>query len=241
MSNNCEHCGQNTATVKIMIQNKIGQEEGILNLCQVCFDDFAKEHPDMKPAADFGAMIQAFFNMFNGNNLNNNSSISSNNKDNNIDKNLNLNLDNVKNKLLDLMASNNININDAAKTGVTENNNDNSRNLTPSKVGAKKFNSNRWKNSLNKICPNCKSTSKIFMTTGRVGCEKCYLAFKEEINEKLLTMTGENIITKFNKTTISVKSKVYILKKDLDEAVEREDYELAAKIRDDLKILVKSE
>ena len=79
------------------------------------------------------------------------------------------------------------------------------------------------------------------MTTGRVGCEKCYLAFKEEINEKLLTMTGENIITKFNKTTISVKSKVYILKKDLDEAVEREDYELAAKIRDDLKILVKSE
>jgi len=232
MSTNCEHCRENIATVKIMIQNKIGQEEGMLNLCQVCFDDFAKEHPDMKPAADFGAMMQAFFNMFNGNNQNN---------ENDSDKNLNLNLDNVKNKLLDLMASNNININGSAKTGATENNNDRSRNLTPSKVGAKKFNSNRWKNSLNKICPNCKSTSKIFMTTGRVGCEKCYLAFKEEINEKLLTMTGENIITKFDKTIISVKSKVYILKKDLDEAVEREDYELAAKIRDDLKILVKSE
>ncbi len=77
------------------------------------------------------------------------------------------------------------------------------------------------------------------MTTGRLGCEKCYLSFKDEINLKLLQMTGENILTKSNKTVISNESKVYILEKDLNEAVEREDYELAARIRDDLKILVK--
>ena len=221
----CEQCGERQATVKIMIQGKAGQEEGMLNLCQVCFDIFAKEHPDMKPAADFGAMMQAFLNMFNSNGTNINNSDDKENFD--------ANIDDVKNKLLNLIGQNN-KISDKN----TNNKNININNLG-NNTGAKKFNSKKWKKSLNKICPNCKSTSQRFITTGRLGCEKCYLSFKDEINEKLLTMTGENLITKSDKTTISVESKVFILKRDLNDAVEREDYELAAKIRDDIKVLVK--
>ena len=219
----CDQCGKNDATVKIMIQGKDGQDEGLLNLCQSCFNEFAEEHPDIKPAADFGAMMQAFFNMFNG--KASNDDINSNEND------LNIDIENVRDKLMNLIGNNAVENNDPKSI---EN-----KNSLGSNIGAKKFNSKKWKKSLNRICPTCKTSSKRFMTTGRLGCEKCYLAFKDEINEKLLAMTGENIVTKFDKTSISDESKVYILKRDLDEAVEREDYELAAKIRDDLKVLVR--
>ncbi len=250
----CDQCGSNNASVKIMIQGVNEQENDILNLCQGCFNDFAKDHPDMKPAADFGSMMQAFFNLFNNGNIsgnieNKNNSINiplignnNNNGNNNID------INKIKNELLNLIgkksngsngSSNINNSNNPLNFQTDSDNNNEDNNKSISNTGYRKFNSNNWKNSLNKICPNCKSSSKKFMTTGRLGCEKCYLSFKDEINLKLLQMTGENILTKFNKTVISNESKVYILKRDLNEAVEREDYELAARIRDDLKILVK--
>ena len=258
----CDQCGSNNASVKIMIQGVNGQESDILNLCQGCFNDFAKDHPDMKPAADFGSMMQAFFNLFNNGNISGN--IDTNNKNNSINipiignnssdnNNNNIDINKIKNELLNLIDkksnsgngnNNNNNNNNNPLNFQTDsdnnNSNNNNNNKSISNTGYKKFNSKNWKNSLNKICPNCKSSSKKFMTTGRLGCEKCYLSFKDEINLKLLQMTGENILTKFNKTFISNESKVYILKRDLNEAVEREDYELAARIRDDLKILVKS-
>jgi protein arginine kinase activator len=99
-----------------------------------------------------------------------------------------------------------------------------------------------------KKCPKCDHSTLDIIKTGKLGCSYCYTAFKDElINVLYLTHSTpgspEQIIhtgKKPKKYTSSLlqedkKVKLIKLKYKMDIAVKEEDYELAAKLRDQIK------
>lgn len=101
-------------------------------------------------------------------------------------------------------------------------------------------------------CPGCGMTWRKIEEASRVGCARCYSTFGKAMTRVLMDIhkasahvgkhpgrhdpvkTG-TILTAFN-----VASKLRELKLKLDEAVLAENYEAAAKIRDEMKKLEKS-
>ena len=90
-------------------------------------------------------------------------------------------------------------------------------------------------------CDCCKMSFNEISRTGRVGCARCYKFFEKQL---------EPAIAKIHKTTVHVGKKpvrpetaektaendtVAELKKQLKEAVEKEEYERAAVLRDEIK------
>ena len=81
-------------------------------------------------------------------------------------------------------------------------------------------------------CPTCKSTLDFYRKTGRFACPDCYSAFSDSV---------ESILKKIHKTSehkgdmSSVPSKLDKLKLELRDAIETENFELAAKLRDEIK------
>lgn len=101
-------------------------------------------------------------------------------------------------------------------------------------------------------CPLCKNTYNDFLNSGKFGCAKCYDTFKNEIGELLKKIQGSkkylsdgnnNIeaIDKHNGDKVIDKNKDEIdkLEIELKEAIEIENYEHAAVIRDKIKDLKK--
>lgn len=99
------------------------------------------------------------------------------------------------------------------------------------------LNKDKTTKTSNKVCPNCKTTEKEVRTKNRLGCSECFNVFKAQIDKKLLNMCGENSETKNYTSFISVEEKIKVLTLELSEAVDSEEYELAAKIRDDITYL----
>ncbi len=87
----------------------------------------------------------------------------------------------------------------------------------------------------NRVCPNCKTTEQDFRVKGQLGCQDCYLIFKPMIDKKLLDLCGESSESLTYSKSISTEQKVELLTLELSEAIEAEEFEVAAKIRDDLK------
>ena len=91
------------------------------------------------------------------------------------------------------------------------------------------------------ICPNCYSTYEEYRETGKLGCSRCYEAFEEQIKPILKNIYGyEEYIGKIPKkddSHIYISNEIRILKEDLNRAVEQEEYEKAANIRDKIKDL----
>jgi protein arginine kinase activator len=86
------------------------------------------------------------------------------------------------------------------------------------------------------VCPNCGLTFREFREGGRFGCSADYEVFKEPLIHLLERIHGSSqhtgkVPTKADRDT-SRQREVLDLKQQLDKAVGREDYELAAKIRD---------
>ncbi len=88
-------------------------------------------------------------------------------------------------------------------------------------------------------CPGCGLTFVDFSKSGRVGCGKCYEAFRPQLDELLRKIHGSNRHTGKLPTgssemmeTLKEQRK---LKDRLREAVQNEDDELAAEIRDRLR------
>jgi protein arginine kinase activator len=89
-----------------------------------------------------------------------------------------------------------------------------------------------------KQCPGCSTTSVKIIKEGLAGCPQCYTFFKNEINEYL----SKNIGVKQAITSPDVRTKeqkISDLAKKMSEAVKTEYYEMAAAIRDEIKILKK--
>jgi len=90
-----------------------------------------------------------------------------------------------------------------------------------------------------KTCPRCHMRFTDFKKTSRLGCQTCYQAFAEEIAPLLESMhKGQQHVGK-TPTRVPEPSPVpvrlSVLKKSLDAAVQAENYEEAARLRDQIR------
>lgn len=88
-------------------------------------------------------------------------------------------------------------------------------------------------------CPVCGFSQQDFKKTGRLGCARCYETFSEGLAGLLKGMhKGPKHVGKYParlKRTIELEQEIKTLQRDLRRAVAEENYEGAAKIRDQLK------
>ncbi len=101
------------------------------------------------------------------------------------------------------------------------------------------FSQKREKNETGLICENCKTTLPEFKKTGIAGCSKCYETFSSLIDSMLLRTQGTNAHIKEQPPVKeeSKDEKIIKLQASLKEAISAEEYEKAAKIRDEIKAL----
>ncbi len=91
------------------------------------------------------------------------------------------------------------------------------------------------------ICPNCGLSYRDFRKIGRLGCSQCYVAFKDYLSSLLKNIHGSNQHIGKSPRRLSknleVQMKLSNLRKELQSAIEREAFEEAARIRDEIKLL----
>lgn len=91
------------------------------------------------------------------------------------------------------------------------------------------------------VCSNCHSTYNEYRQTGKLGCSNCYKDFYIKLKSILKNIYGysEYIgkIPKSDNNHIYISKEIKILKEDLNRAVEKEEYEKAADIRDKIREL----
>jgi protein arginine kinase activator len=90
-------------------------------------------------------------------------------------------------------------------------------------------------------CPRCSFTQEDFKKSGRLGCPECYETFAEGLDGLLKSMhKGTRHIGKIpraQRATVDVTERLKQLNKRLELAVNQEDYEQAALLRDEIKSL----
>jgi len=90
-------------------------------------------------------------------------------------------------------------------------------------------------------CPKCGLTYKKFQEVGKFGCAKCYEVFERNISSLLKGIHGHN--THQGKVPINTKDKIVqkkaieSLKLELEKSIEKEDFERAAYLRDEINRL----
>jgi len=92
-------------------------------------------------------------------------------------------------------------------------------------------------------CHGCGFTLEDFKKTGRLGCDQCYQTFAEGLQSVLKAMhKGDRHVGKIPAAllqNIEKAKRLSQLKKQLEEAVKKENYELAATLRDQIHNLQK--
>ncbi len=93
-------------------------------------------------------------------------------------------------------------------------------------------------------CDNCGMTLDRFLKIGRFGCANCYEAFSEQLTPVFRRLHGGNWkhngkIPKRAGGTINIRKKIEILKETLQTLVEREEFEKAAEVRDEIRFYEK--
>jgi protein arginine kinase activator len=92
-------------------------------------------------------------------------------------------------------------------------------------------------------CPGCGLTYEEFKKKGRLGCANCYLTFKEKLFPLLKKIHGAT--RHIGKSPLSLKRRISLeerlreLRERLERAVRLEEYEEAARIRDQIRELEK--
>ena len=95
--------------------------------------------------------------------------------------------------------------------------------------------------SAKKRCDVCGSSFADIAQSGKVGCAECYKTFAKELEPSLNRLHGK--VTHIGKTIKKVsesetkQQKIDKLKKFLKDAIEKEEFEKAAEIRDEIKKL----
>jgi len=96
-------------------------------------------------------------------------------------------------------------------------------------------------NDVKDVCPRCGLKASEFRKQGKLGCSECFRAFEKDVKAIVSQMAARPRHTgKVPRTMVieqSTGSKGEGLRDELREAVEREEYELAAQLRDRLKEL----
>lgn len=94
------------------------------------------------------------------------------------------------------------------------------------------------KKKTGKRCGFCNTSFDEIVNSGKMGCENCYIEFKEEIMPTILKIHGKNrhIGSKPEASESFEKpNDIEALEKELKEAIEKEEFEKAAKLRDELR------
>ena len=95
----------------------------------------------------------------------------------------------------------------------------------------------RTTNSL--ACPGCGETLADFERTGRLGCSDCYTTFQDAITPILKRVHGSVLHTgklpKEVQGEVKAARKIDRLKKELKAAIGKEDFETAARLRDEIR------
>lgn len=86
-------------------------------------------------------------------------------------------------------------------------------------------------------CPVCSMTKSAFIKSGKPGCANCYTAFEKTMSPLLKKIHSTTTHTGKipGKTQGVSENKIDLLKAQLKEAIEKEEYEKAAKLRDEIK------
>ena len=92
-----------------------------------------------------------------------------------------------------------------------------------------------------KKCPVCGFTQTDFKKTGRLGCSECYVTFAEGLGTLLKAMhKGTEHVGKLPERAqraMALSRQMRALTENLQKAVEDENYETAASLRDQIKRL----
>lgn len=100
-------------------------------------------------------------------------------------------------------------------------------------------------------CPTCGQTTSGLVSTGRLGCADCYQIFAEEVQTLVRRAQGGaqkhtgktpkmGTIKSAPKTPVKVDP-IPALREELKQAIIKENYEQAAKLRDEIKQLEKGD
>ena len=97
-----------------------------------------------------------------------------------------------------------------------------------------------------RVCPKCGITFREFQMSGQLGCPHDYEAFRslltpliERAHEDADRHTGK--VPSTSDATIRRQTGLLQLRRQLQEAVDAENYEQAARVRDEIRILESSE
>ncbi len=90
-------------------------------------------------------------------------------------------------------------------------------------------------------CPACGTTRMEILKRGRLGCDRCYEVFAAEMLPVVVSLQhGDQHLGKVpRRASAGLKNSVELarLRRELDQAVAAENYERAAKLRDQIKAL----
>ncbi|MFI5231517.1 MAG: UvrB/UvrC motif-containing protein [Gemmatimonadales bacterium] len=91
-------------------------------------------------------------------------------------------------------------------------------------------------------CSNCGTSLKDFRASGRLGCALCYRAFEHSLRDLLRRVHGnaQHVGRRYqvpNPALLERDASIGALRARLQQAVEREDFETAAALRDQIRTL----
>jgi protein arginine kinase activator len=88
-------------------------------------------------------------------------------------------------------------------------------------------------------CPVCGITFYEFRQAGRLGCPHDYVCFEQELEPLILNIHGKTRhsgkVPKRGSRTTDDQTELIRLRREMKEAVEREDYEQASQMRDQIR------
>ena len=91
------------------------------------------------------------------------------------------------------------------------------------------------------VCPRCGLKASEFRKQGKLGCQECFKAFEKDVKAIVSQMAARPRHTGKVPRTLAMEQNAGVmgegLRDELREAVEREEYELAARLRDRLREL----
>jgi|AntRauTorcE11898_2_1112593.scaffolds.fasta_scaffold19774_1 protein arginine kinase activator len=92
-------------------------------------------------------------------------------------------------------------------------------------------------------CDNCGLTYDEFSNKGLVGCEKCYETFDEKLSPLIKRIHGSSRhigkIPNDKDKYIQLRRDIKELKKEMEKVIEKENFERAAELRDEIYALEK--
>lgn len=95
------------------------------------------------------------------------------------------------------------------------------------------------------VCPRCQTTLSQFTRSGKLGCPACYEAFHEQLQPMLLQIHGR--VQHAGRQPLTTedaqrsRTRQEMLTRQMEQAVALEDFETAARLRDQIRALAGKE